>query len=258
MPTYSHYGPGPFETLEADWALTCRRDRRRRTTERWAELEPVLAGLRHLAEVIPAVDVDRRPIAVAIARLHIDGEDLAGRALLQLFVPGMVRLTAKWRDRIPGGVHAAGWEVVARSAQYIWQLRERRIRSAPAGYVLSSIHRDLLMEATEQQHERPMGIDGQDGGDHRTDPRRSMPSAEDTVCATTGIRDALEAAVAARVLPADSLDVLWLDLSGYTMAEAAELARTTYSPQASYRHRSQTYAYLRRQLFDVPNGEAGQ
>ena len=258
MPIHSLDSPGPFEALDADWALICRRRHRSEILDRWAAQEPALVGIGDLDALVPAPGVDRGPITCAVDRLHVLGDDLAGRALLQLLVPGMIRMAAAWRHRLDATVGETGWEIIGRAAIYVGLLRERDIRCAPAGYVLSSVHRDLALEAIERQHEPAVRGDRPGGRESQRDPRLSVPSAEDTVCATTGIRDALEAAVTAGVLPAESLDVLLLVLSGYSMAEATELTRTPYSTQASYRHRATTYAYLYRQLFAAGREGAGR
>src|SRR5215204_3435802 len=99
----------PFDALDAEWALLCRRHRRSTAVARWAQKQPALATATRLADVMPPPGVDRRPYCQALAALAADGDDLAARALLQLLVPGLVRLAAQWRWQLEG-MAAAGWE----------------------------------------------------------------------------------------------------------------------------------------------------
>jgi hypothetical protein len=52
----------PFSKLDADWATLCRRHWRSGAIAHWARQEPVLAGCRRLADVIPPPGVDRTPL----------------------------------------------------------------------------------------------------------------------------------------------------------------------------------------------------
>jgi hypothetical protein len=97
---------GPFDALDADWALLCRRHRHSTVVARWARQEPAVATATRLADVIPPPGVDRTATCRALARLTAAGDDLAGRALLQLLLPGLVRLAVRWRPTF-GGISAA-------------------------------------------------------------------------------------------------------------------------------------------------------
>lgn len=241
----------PFETLDREWTLFCRQHRRPNPLVRWRAAEPALAPLQRLSDVIPPTHTDRTPLTNAVARLHIAGDDLAGRVLLQLLVPGMVRLTARWRMLMPGGVSEAGWEILTRAASYIALLRVREIRCVPAGYILRSVHRDLCLQVHEEQRRQATEAWAAAAGG-----QSDIPSAEDIVCSTTGVRDALRDAVNAGVLPADAAGMLWLVLSGCSVNEAAVL--TGIPPGSSYRLAARTFAYLHGQLYSTDLGEVAR
>jgi hypothetical protein len=249
--------PQPFDALDHDWALRCRQHRRSRTVAAWARTEPTLASLRRLADVIPATGVDRTPIAAAITRLHIAGDDLAGRALLQLIVPGLIRLTALWRTRLPGGVREAGWETITRASLYIAWLRQRDIHCAPAGYILRSVHRDLTLDAQTEHHGTAGRVDLTPGIEAHHGHRLVVGSAEDAFCGDTVVRLALEDATRAGIIPPDTLEPVWLTLTGQSVPDA--FRGTRYSLPTAYRHRAHAFAYLHQQLFaDQADAEGGR
>ncbi|MGH9287215.1 MAG: hypothetical protein ACRD0V_02760 [Acidimicrobiales bacterium] len=128
----------PFDALDAEWALLCRRNRRSAVVARWAQQQPVLASLARLDDVIPPPDADRRPYCQALAALAAGGDDLAARALLQLLGRGLVHLAAQWRWQLEG-ITATGWELIARAGIYIARLRTTEVTgTSPAGYCARS------------------------------------------------------------------------------------------------------------------------
>lgn len=72
----------PFDALDAEWAVLCRRQRRSTVVARWVRQQPALATAARLDDVIPPPGVDRRPYCQALAALAAGGDDLAARALL--------------------------------------------------------------------------------------------------------------------------------------------------------------------------------
>lgn len=247
----------PFTALEQDWAMICRRNRRGGVIERWGMQEPALADLLRLADVVPlpGLDVDRAPICEAVARLHVAGDDLAGRALLQLLIPGMIRIAARWSTRLSGGVTEACWEVITRSSIYIAGLREGVVDCSPAGYVLQSVHRDLVISDRKENRNRaelkhtmllelprPL-LTGQRRGDDVGSP---LPSAEDLAYGPIAVRSALDDAARRGVLPEHAVPTVWLHLQGVPMREAAE--RTYQSVAAANRFKKRAYQHLQRQL----------
>jgi hypothetical protein len=133
----------PFDALDAEWATLCWRHRRSTVIAHWGRQHPALASVTRLGDVIPPAGVDRRPYCQALAVLAASGDDLAARALLQLLIPGLVRLAARWRWQLDG-MNAAGWEVIARAGLHIARLADTEITSSIAGWLLRSVERDLV------------------------------------------------------------------------------------------------------------------
>lgn len=261
MASISSETTDPFDALDADWSVLCRQHRRSGVVRRWATQEAVLDGIDRLGDVIPPLKVDRGAICAALARLQQEGDGLAGRALLQLCVPGLMYLAAKWRPRMQG-TNAAGWEVVTRAGIYIARLREGEIhcRVGVAGSLLRSVHRDLVREARQQvRHNSELANQWYDDEDdpHRDRGQGLAPSAEDIVCADHVVRAALEAATWSGFVPIDAARTVWLLLSGQPMVEASRLADRSIA--AIYRHRDRTYAHIYEQLFtDTYTGRGGR
>lgn len=234
----------PFDQLDTDWATICRRTRRSNVLGRWAGQEPDLAQLRRLEEVIPSRWVEREARCAAVARLHIGGDDLAGRVLLQLLIPGMTVVAAKWRPQY-SGVSEACWDVITRTSIYIAQLRERTIRCSPAGYALVSVRRDLALEA--RRRARDDNELGAVWGDHHDDDTSlALPSAEETAITGSLLRADLEEAARNLALPPDAVETIWLILCGYSVPEAAQA--TDQPVSTSYRYRDRVYQHLYGQL----------
>jgi hypothetical protein len=129
----------PFGTLDADWAALCRRHGRSGVIAHWAQQESVLAGCRRLSDVIPPPGVDRTPYCRALARLSVAGDELASRALLQLLVPALLGLPARWRTL--GSLADPDGEVIRRAPVYLSRLNEADIACNPAGWLLWSVLR---------------------------------------------------------------------------------------------------------------------
>lgn len=178
----------PFDTLDADWAALCRRHRRPGAIAHWAQQEPVLAGCRRLSDVIPPRGVDRNPYCRALARLSVAGDELATRALLQLLVPGLLRLAARWRAL--GSLADPDGEVISRAAVYLSRLGEADIACNPAGWLLWSVHRDLLYEFRRSSARHEVRVANPD--DRRVPGRgRTTPTAEQTAFTGPLLWDAL-------------------------------------------------------------------
>lgn len=251
MTAISSDGIDPFDVLDVDWSALCRQHRRSGAVARWAEHEPALAGFQRLEDVIPPLSVDRGPICAALAQLQRAGDDLAGRALLQLCIPGLMYLAARWRPLLPGS-NTAAWEVVTRTGIYIARLRDNEIHCnvRVAGYLVRSVHRDLVRDAQQEVH-RGYELDperNEDGTNVRyLDGPRVASSAEDIVCAAHDVRSTLGTAARVGVVPLDVARTLWLLLSGYSMEDASRFADRSVA--AIYRHRGRVYARLYEQLF---------
>jgi hypothetical protein len=236
---------GPFRTLDADWAALCHRHRRSSITDRWARREPVLAGAARLADVVPPPGVDRRPLCQAVARLAAAGDDLAARALLQLLIPGLARLAARWRPRF-GGMDAAGSEVIARAGLYIARLPEADATVNVAGGVLRSIERDMHDELRRERR-RGVQLTSLDATATTAVARRhSAPSAEDAAFTGPLVWGAFRDAARRGTVSSSSAQVVLLHAAGHSMPELARRSGTSSS--SVYRLRDHGHAQLRDDL----------
>jgi hypothetical protein len=236
----------PFDTVDADWAALCRRHRRPGAIAHWAQQEPVLAGCRRFSDVIPPPGVDRTPYCRALARLSVAGDELATRALLQLLVPGLLRLAARWRAL--GSLADPDGEVISRAAVYLSRLKEADIACNPAGWLLWSVHRDLLYEFRRSSARHEVRV--ADPDDRRVPGRgRTTPTAEQTAFTGPLLWDALVDAVRRGVLPTLAARVVWLHAAGHPIPA---LARDSgVSVAQAYRLRDLGHAHLRDQFAEA-------
>jgi DNA-directed RNA polymerase specialized sigma24 family protein len=236
----------PFDALDAEWALLCRRHRRSRIVARWIRQQPVLATASRLDDVIPPPGVDRRPFCRALAALAAAGDDLAARALLQLLVPGLVRLAARWRWQLDG-MTAAGWEVIARAGMYIARLGTTEVTGSVAGWLLRSIERDLIDDARRARRTRSgLAVDDPTGDTAAISRHHRAPSAEDAAFAGPLVWDAVADATRRGALSRASARVVLLHAAGHSVPELARRAGT--SRASVYRLRDRGHAQLRDDL----------
>ena len=236
----------PFDELDADWAVLCRRHRRSVVVARWALAEPALGAARALADVIPGAMADRADACEALARLAAQGDDLAARALLQLLLPGLVRTAAQWGSAY-GGTWAAGLEVLASAARYIARLRHG-VSCHPAFYVLRSVRRDRATETRKARTAHLQVVTDQALTDLiDTHPRSSTaPSAEHDALSGPLIQAVLDDAVRRGEVPEVTAQLLWLEAEGHSALAAAE---STGVPRSrAYRLRVEGLAAARRHL----------
>jgi hypothetical protein len=236
----------PFDALDAEWALLCRRHRRSAVVNRWARRQQVLANLAWLDDVIPPPDADRRPYCQALAALAADGDDLAARALLQLLVPGLVRLAARWRWQLEG-MAAAGWEVIARAGIYIARLRTTEVTGSVAGWLLRSVERDLVDDARRARRTRgELAVDEPSGDTAPISRHHLAPSAEDAAFAGPLVWGAVADAARRGALSTASARAVLLHAAGHSMPDLARRAGT--SRASVYRLRDRGHATLRDDL----------
>jgi hypothetical protein len=236
----------PFDALDAEWALLCRRHRRSNVVAGWVRQQPALATAARLDDVIPPPGVDRRPYCQALATLAAGGDDLAARALLQLLVPGLVRLAARWRWQLEG-MTAAGWEVISRAGMYVARLASTEITGSVAGWVLRSIERDLIDDAQRARRTRyELAVDDPTGDTAPVSRQHRAPSAEDAAFAGPLVWDAVADATRRGALSEASARVVLLHAAGHSMPE---LARRSGASRASvYRLRDRGHTRLRDDL----------
>jgi DNA-directed RNA polymerase specialized sigma24 family protein len=249
MPHPAPTSPGslpPFDALDAEWDVLCRRHRRSTVVARWAQHQPALATALRLGDVIPSPGVDRRPYCQALAALAASGDVLAARALLQLLVPGLVRLAARWRWQLKG-MTGAGWEVIARAGIYIARLGDTEITGSIAGWLLRSIERDLIDDTRRAQRTYyDPAVDDRAGDSAPLSRHHRAPSAEDAAFAGPLMWGALADATRRGALSSASARVVLLHAAGHSMPEVARRAGT--SPASVYRLRDRGHAQLRDDL----------
>jgi hypothetical protein len=246
MATSDPTSPGsrrPSDVLDAEWAALCRRHRRSPVVAHWAGQQPALASLACLGDVIPPAGVDRRPYCQALAALAGAGDELAGRALLQLLLPGLVRLADRWRWQLEG-MDTAVWEVVARAGLHIARLAHTTITGSVAGWLLRSVERDLVDDLRRSRRASSELAREDSSGDTAPFSRhRQAPSAEDAAFAGPLVWSALSDATRRGELSAASARVLLLHATGHSLPQ---LARRTGSSRAGvYRLRDRAHAQLR-------------
>lgn len=230
----------PFDSLRREWKALCARHRHTRQITRWVEAEPALAaaGVRRLADVVPPASTDCSAICAAVGRLHQGGDDLAARALLQLLLPGLIRLASRYRHRFEGRVGEAGGEIISLAGLYIARLRGP-VTCSPAGYVLRSIERDLVKmfrAATATSADViPVG--------HIDQLAIYAPGMSEDAVPVETVWDELGDAVRDGRMSRHTAQILWLDWAGWPPPEATRWV--PYSSASAYRMRTAGYTQLR-------------
>lgn len=223
--------------------MLCRRHRRSSVVADWGRQQPALAGIAHLADAIPPAGVDRRPHCQALAALAGTGDDLAARALLQLLVPGLVRLAARWRWQLDG-MDTAGWEAIARAGLLIGRLTDTRITGSVAGWLLRSVERDLVDDARRtRRFAEGLALDDHTPERGTLATRHPAPSAEDEALAGPLVWSALADATRRGALSNETARVVVLHAAGHSLPELAR--RTGTSRATVYRLRDRGHAELR-------------
>lgn len=235
--------PRPSDALDAEWAVLCRRHRRSPVVADWARRQPVLASLARLTDVIPPPGVDRRPYCQALATLAAEGDDVAARALLQLLLPGLVRLADRWRWQLED-MDTAVWEVIARAGLHIARLAHTQITCSVAGWLLRSIERDMVDDRRRRQRaRRELAREDPTGDTAPLSRHHQAPSAEDAAFAGPLVWSALSDATRRGAVSVSSARVVLLHATGHSLPQ---LARRTGSSRAGlYRLRDHAHAQLR-------------
>jgi hypothetical protein len=179
-------------------------------------------------------------------RLAAGRDDLAARALLQLLVPGLVRLAARWRWQL-GGSYAASWEVITRAGTHIARLPDTQITCTIAGWLLGSIERDLSDDRRRaRRHALELTRPDPDGYNNVLARPHRAPSAEDDALAGPLVWGVLADATRRGDVSRDAARVVLLHAAGHSMPDVARRAGT--SPARVYRLRDRGHAELRDDL----------
>lgn len=143
--------------LNLEWAQLRTDPVTTRAATRWAVLKPALTGCATLADVetrTAAVDrVKADEILLALLELTADGEQLAGRTVLQLMLGKAVRIAASHtgradRDTLEQLAIAALWDVIA-----TYPITRRRTKVA-ANLSMDTL-RQVSIELGHDKHETP-------------------------------------------------------------------------------------------------------
>ena len=158
---HHHQAPdGPFPPLlrhlTQEWPVLCHSPAAARTVEGWAVREPALAGLNGPAGVVDAIDGEGRErgteILRALLRASQDGQQLAGRILLQAMLPKLSRLARyapssdkdeRWQITV-----TCFWEVISRFPV------ARRTAATAANLALDTLH--LITDSRPSQVDIPI------------------------------------------------------------------------------------------------------
>jgi DNA-directed RNA polymerase specialized sigma24 family protein len=236
----------PFDSLDAEWKILCHRHRRSAIVARWARREPALANARSLADVVPPAGTDRTPQLRALLRLTAGDDVLAARALLQLLIPGLVRLAARLRRGSEPFADVAA-EVISTMWVQLQRVRARSVQCRTADYLLRSVRRDILRARRDAEGVTKALPEDTDNA-RATSP--AAPSAEAAAFAESLAATLLEASVASGVLTATQAELTWLcavDRQGVPTA-----AKRTGIPVATaYRLRARAHETLRHTLADL-------
>lgn len=232
-----------FDCLDDNWAVLCRHYRNGDRLREWAQTEPTLAGIECLEHVVPPPGHDRFLPFGAIARITATGDHLAARVLLQLLIPGLVRIArdlegGRLDDCTSGDVISAAW-------CYIERLRVGDLYWWAPTYLLRSVRRDLLARRVRERtrtfaesYPSHVDIQGQCMG---------SPSAEAVALERSGARSLLANAVRGGTISATAAELLWLCIVGDRPVTSA--AATLGLPlSTAYRVRRQAVSQLRRAL----------
>ncbi|MGH9290232.1 MAG: hypothetical protein ACRD0V_18385 [Acidimicrobiales bacterium] len=172
-------------------------------------------------------------------------EELATRALPQLLVPGLLRLAARWRAL--GSLADPDGEVISRAAVYLSRLKEADIACNPTGWLLWSVHCDLLYEFRRSSARHEVRVADHD----RRVPGcgRTTPTAEQTAFTGPLLWGALVDAVRRGVLPELVSRVVWLHAAGHPIPTLARASGVSVAQ--AYRLRDLGHAHLRDQFAEA-------
>jgi hypothetical protein len=258
---------GAFAALDAEWAVLCRRHRNSAVVARWARSESELADVRCLADVVPPAGVDRTARFGAVVRLTQMDDDLAARALLQLLVPGLVRLAKRLRAR-GEPFDSTAVDVISTAWMLIERVKTGNLQPRTASYLLLWIRRytALMRERPRRMHPRVPLLDDGDthagvhcqgrsaGPQEQTLPARSnVPlecSAEDQAFAGPLAAALLADAVDAGTVSRHAASLLWSCAVGDEGVPT--VAAQTGTPVATaYRLRNRAQRALREAFADA-------
>ena len=139
---------GIFQALSSEWAHLCALPSMGQTLRRWAKAEPVLRAAESLGDLVDRIDAGDRSVEdsylLALVRLAQNGQQLAGRVLVQAMLPKLARFAAtvrptsnddRWTEDRRHIVVATFWEII-----HSYPAGRRSTRVA-ANLALDTLHR---------------------------------------------------------------------------------------------------------------------
>ena len=206
-----------FEALDAEWAVVGASAAARAAFERWAMVEPALAGMASPAEAVRSCRAATPAAAALGALLRHAGEPLAARAVLQAVVPALRTLAAR---RVGSALTRQGWEAVEDFDADVVEVALRRIATLagtsppwPAQAICEPTWMTLRAALVRSSRRGTLAALDDDVADVVASPARSGPEA---------LALAVVAAVRARRLGVDDARVIYATrVLGHTPAELA-------------------------------------
>lgn len=155
---------GVFGALYVEWRQLCSRPQLARTVRRWAETEPALRGLEDLSFLGDPLrpmkdnvrDVDET--LLALLRLSQQGEQLAGRAVLQALLPKLQRMVGRMRSGPEHNLEDRRQAAIA----ILWELLARYPIDRRPHQVAANLALDTLHELTAAQRQRYRELPAED------------------------------------------------------------------------------------------------
>lgn len=155
---------GVFGALYVEWRQLCSRPLLARTVRRWAETEPALQGLDDLSflgdPLRPMKDnvCDVDETLLALLRLSQQGEQLAGRAVLQALLPKLQRMVGRMRSGAEHNLEDRRQAAIA----ILWELIARYPIDRRPHQVAANLALDTLHELTAAQRQRYRELPAED------------------------------------------------------------------------------------------------
>lgn len=144
-------GTGVAGRLNDEWDRLCT-DGRSAAVARWAAAHPALSGCRELSDVEAAVTAGAADaVLLALLRLAHDGDELAGRTVLQLMLGKAIRIAGGHagrdsRECLEHAAVAALWTVIA---TYPTDRRPTKVAANIAMDTLGAVSRELAHRRSE-------------------------------------------------------------------------------------------------------------
>ena len=137
---------GVLVQLDREWERIADSPAGRRAVRRWAEREPLLAGVRSLRQLVELVNVRGRAEesdAILLVVLHdAASDDLAARTVLQAMMPAVKNLTAKFST-------CGAWSAEETAAVVVAAMWER-IRTYPVERRPKKVAANLTLDSRQR------------------------------------------------------------------------------------------------------------